>query len=213
MNNIQPPLAEPVLQLLQNQLANVILSAIPTAAEQSLTEQYLMSRLGLKLTSDNELSPDLQRFQQHFVLYHVLYRLQTHWLSLNKGFLSIGLAKVTLFKADLSAAVDLSERDGNSGRREYYSNWQHFYAMSEQLLDEYLQQFWQYFSQGAVSGATLSTEQAQQLLNLNPGFSLVQLKKAYRSQALLFHPDRAHGQSEKFIDIRQAYQLLLQQFH
>ena len=80
MSSIQPPLTEPVLQLLQNQLASLILSAIPDAPERSLTEQYLLSRLELKLTTDTELSPDLQRFQQHFVLYHLLYRLTAHYL-------------------------------------------------------------------------------------------------------------------------------------
>ncbi|WP_372625676.1 DNA-J related domain-containing protein [Arsukibacterium sp.] len=213
MSSMQPPLTEPVLQLLQNQLASLILSVIPDAPERSLTEQYLLSRLGLKLTSDAELSPDLQRFQQHFVLYHLLYRLQSEWHSANTGFLSIGLAKVTLLNTSHEAITALAEHDGNRSRAEYYSNWQNFYAMSEQLLDNYLRQFWQHFSKGAVTDTTLSVQQAQQLLKLVPGFSLAQLKKAYRTQALLFHPDRADGHTEKFRQIQQAYQQLLRQFH
>ncbi|MAD74345.1 MAG: hypothetical protein CML20_06045 [Rheinheimera sp.] len=213
MSSIQPPLTEPALQLLQNQLASLILSAIPDAPERSLTEQYLLSRLGLKLTTDTELSHDLQRFQQHFVLYHLLYRLQTEWRSANEGFLSIGLAKVTLISACRETANPMAEHDDNQSKAEYYSNWHNFYAMSEQLLDSYLRQFWQHFSKGAVTETVLSTEQAQKLLNLHPGFSQAQLKKAYRTQALLFHPDRASGHTEKFRQIQQAYQQLLRQFH
>ncbi|WP_082122488.1 DNA-J related domain-containing protein [Arsukibacterium sp. MJ3] len=205
----QPPLTKPVLQLLQNQLSSLILSAIPVATDQSLTEQYLLSRLGLKLTMDTELNPDLQRYQQHFVLYHLLYRLQTEWLITGEGFLSIGLAKVTLLTTDSPASHELAEQNDNSSRREYYTNWQNFYAMSEQLLDDYLQQFWQRYSKGEVNTALLSAEQAQQCLQLNPCFTLTELKKAYRRQALLLHPDRASGDAKKFRQIQQAYQQLL----
>jgi hypothetical protein len=205
----QPPLTKPVLQLLQNQLASLLLSAIPAAKDKSLTEQYLLSRLGLKLTMDTELSPDLQRFQQHFVLYHLLYRLQTEWLTTGEGFLSICLAKVTLLTTDSPASHELAEHNDNSSRREYYINWQNFYAMSEQLLDDYLQQFWQRYSNVEVNTALLSAEQAQQCLQLNPDFTLTELKKAYRRKALLLHPDRASGDVEKFRQIQQAYQQLL----
>ncbi|WP_019675370.1 DNA-J related domain-containing protein [Arsukibacterium perlucidum] len=177
-----------------------------------MTEQYLMSRLGLKLSTDNELSPDLQRFQQHFVLYHLLYQLQTEWLVTGEGFLNIGLAKVTLLKAELTDTSLLAEGSDNTSRRDYYLNWQNFYAMSEQLLDDYLQQFWQFYSKDSVVKYQLTASQAEKLLQLTPGFSLSQLKKAYRSQALLCHPDRAEGNSAKFIQIRQAYQLLLRLF-
>lgn len=208
----QPPLTEPVLQLLKNQLSSLIHAAMPETSDQTLTEQYLMSRLGLKLSTDNELSPDLQRFQQHFVLYHLLYQLQTEWQVTGEGFLNIGLAKVTLLKAKLADTSLLAKGSDNTSRRDYYLNWQNFYAMSEQLLDDYLQQFWQFYSKDSVVKYQLTASQAEKLLQLTPGFSLSQLKKAYRSQALLCHPDRAEGNSAKFIQIRQAYQLLLRQF-
>ena len=208
----QAPLTEPVLQLLKNQLSSLIHAAMPETSDQTLTEQYLMSRLGLKLSTDNELSPDLQRFQQHFVLYHLLYQLQTEWQVTGEGFLNIGLAKVTLLKAKLADTSLLAEGSDNTSRRDYYLNWQNFYAMSEQLLDDYLQQFWQFYSKDSVVKYQLTASQAEKLLQLTPGFSLSQLKKAYRSQALLCHPDRAEGNSAKFIQIRQAYQLLLRQF-
>lgn len=216
MTITQPPLTEPVLQLLKNQLASLIHSAKPETRDYTLTEQYLMSRLGLKLITDSELSPDLQRFQQHFVLYHLLYRLQKEWLATGEGFLSIGLAKISLLDiGSANTAIQAVDTD-NLSRREYYTDWQNFYAMSEQLLDNYLQQFWQFYSKGDRDEPQLSPAQAEALLLLTPGFSLAQLKKAYRSQALLYHPDRhsdrTNGHAARFIQIRQAYQLLLRQF-
>ncbi|MDX1536653.1 DNA-J related domain-containing protein [Arsukibacterium sp.] len=211
MSLSQPPLTEPVLQLLKNQLAGLIHSAIADTDDHTLTEQYLMSRLGLKLCTDTELSPDLQRFQQHFVLYHLLYRLQTDWLATGEGFLDIGLAKVRLVSSAAADPMALAMQSDNNGRREYYSDWQNFYAMSEQLLDEYLRQFWQHYRKNSDDKTQLSAEQAQQLLKLQPGFTLAELKKAYRSQALLAHPDRASGNAEKFRQIQRAYQSLLRQ--
>ena len=212
MPHTQPPLTEPVLQLLKNQLASLIHSTIAESPDHTLTEQYLMSRLGLKLSSDSELSPDLQRFQQHFILYHLLYRLQTEWLATGDGILDIDLAKVTLRKTELDISSALAEHNDNSGRRDYYTNWQNFYTMSEQLLDDYLQQFWQFYSNGSAVEHELSHSKAMALLQLQSDFSLAQLKKAYRSQALLSHPDRQAGNQAKFIQIRQAYLLLLRQF-
>ncbi|MBV2128858.1 DNA-J related domain-containing protein [Arsukibacterium indicum] len=211
MTDCQPPLTEPVLQLLKNQLASLILSALSDSKDHSLTEQYLMSCLGLKLSTETEISPDLQRFQQHFVLYHLLYRLQTEWLATGEGLLDIGLAKVRFVSAASACPTALNVSKDNSSRREYYTNWQNFYAMSEQLLDEYLTQFWQHYSKGQVDPAQLSAQQAQHLLKLQPGFTLTDLKRAYRSQALLLHPDRSTGNAEKFRQIQQAYQQLLQQ--
>ncbi|SNY46506.1 DnaJ domain-containing protein [Arsukibacterium tuosuense] len=216
MTLTQAPLTKPVLQLLKNQLASLIHSAMSANRVDTLTEQYLMSRLGLKLSTDSELSPDLQRFQQHFVLYHLLYRLQTEWLATGEGFLSIGLAKVSLLDTGSANTAILAADTDNRSRREYYTDWQNFYAMSEQLLDDYLQQFWQFYSKGERDEPQLSPAQAEELLQLTHGFNLAQLKKAYRSQALLYHPDRhtdrTKGNAAKFIRIRQAYQLLLRQF-
>lgn len=212
MISAQAPLTEPVLQLLKNQLASLIQSGIADSCDNTLTEQYLMSRLGLKLSSDTELSPDLQRFQQHFVLYHLLYRLQTEWLTRGEGFLSIGLAKVCWYQAASAGSSELAAHSDNASRRDYYMDWQNFYVMSEQLLDDYLQRFWQFYHRNAVEKSTLSMAQAEALLQLSAGYNLTQLKKAYRSQALQAHPDRTAGNAADFIKIRQAYLLLLRQF-
>lgn len=199
------PLTEPVLRLLQSQLLNIICMA-PVEAAEPIEEQYLLNRLGLKLQSEAEISADLARFQQHFVLYHLLFRLQSELLELNQGYLCIGLAKVQLL--DPSA---MPEAQGQDSRRNYYMNWQNFYQMTEQLLDQHLNDFWQQLVTPQPSTCPLAHAESLVLLQLPENFSLKQLKRAYRSKALRLHPDRG-GEQQQFILLRQAYQQLLQQF-
>jgi hypothetical protein len=200
------PLTEPVLRLLQSQLLNIILSG-PVAATEPIEEHYLLHRLGLKLQHEAELSEDLARFQRHFVLYHLLYRLQAELLALDQGYLHISLAKVQLLaNSDRPESADLDSQ------RQYYMNWQNFYLMTEQLLEQQLDAFWHYFASGKTANLVhLSDSDAIGLLQLNPVFTLAQLKKAYRTQALQQHPDRG-GSAAQFIALRQAYQQLLQRF-
>ena len=204
MTTPNPPLAEPILCLLQGQLSSLILAHTPSHSV--IEEQYLQQRLGLKLQQDIVISADLQLFQQHFVLYHLLYRLQQDLLQLRQGFLRIDLAKVQFLP--MSDAPQLSN---DASRRDYYSNWQHFYAMTEQILDQQLNAFWQFVGQQHSAGDHVSSSDALSLLQLSPDFSLLQLKKAYRAKALQLHPDRG-GDQQQFILLRQAYQQLLRQF-
>ena len=198
------PLTEPVLALLQGQLLSLLCTA-PVNAGQLIEEQYLLSRLGLKLHSETPLSEDLVRFQQHFVLYHLLYRLQQQLLELQQGYLSIELAKVYLLP--LSQAP---ESGGQDSRRQYYLNWPNFYQMTEQLLDQHLSEFWQQLISPRANSCPLAFADALALLQLPENFTLMQLKKAYRSKALQMHPDRG-GEQQQFILLRQAYLQLLEQ--
>lgn len=197
------PLTEAVLTLLQNQLLNLV-SEPQTHAGEAIEEQYLLKRLGLKLQSDTVQSADLERFQLHFVLYHLLYRLQQQLLDLQQGYLQIGLAKVQLLPVSLCPVWNADD----DARRQYYLNWHNYYQMTEQMLEQHLNAFWQYFAKADAVAHPLNHAQAQALLELTHGFNLSQLKKAYRSKALKLHPDRG-GDAEQFILLRHAYQQLL----
>ena len=203
MTTYPPPLHEPVLRLLENQLAGLIQSHQPSG--QVIEEAYLQQRLGLKLQQEPRVSADLALFQQHFVLYHLLYRLQQSWLP-GSGYLHIMLAKVQLLPASKRP-----EADSDISRRQYYLDWQHYYEMTEQLLDAHLTAFWRYVSKGLPIDNAADIETARDLLALPENFTLTQLKKSYRTLALQQHPDRG-GDSQRFIVLSQAYQLLLTQF-
>ncbi|MEH8021385.1 DNA-J related domain-containing protein [Rheinheimera metallidurans] len=197
------PLAESILTLLQGQLHSLILAHQPENSV--IEEQYLLQRLGLKLQADEVISADLARFQQHFVLYHLLYRLQHSLILEQQIYLNIGLAKVQCL-----AISDAPEQQADASRRAYYLNWHNFYAMTEQILDQQLQAFWQNVNRQS-STTYIPTAEALNLLELDLSFNLLQLKKAYRVKALQLHPDRG-GDQQQFILLRQAYQQLLQKF-
>ena len=204
MTAFPPPLNEPLLGLLKNQLAAIIQRQ--SSATVPVEEASLLRQLGLKLQSEQPVSADLALFQQHFVLYHLLYRLQQDWQTQQVGYLHIALASVQLLPVQ---DRPLSEDD--CSRRDYYLNWQHFYQMTEHLLDEQLSAFWQYVAGRSHAVINMTTAQASATLNLPESFSLSQLKKAYRSLALQHHPDRG-GSEQQFILLTEAYQLLLQRF-
>ena len=199
------PLTEPVLNLLQNQLLNLVCES-PPDAEQAIEEQYLLKRLGLKLHCDTVRSEDMARFQQHFVLYHLLYRVQQQLLDSQQGYLSVELAKVRLLSVSHTPVSDAQD-----SRRQYYLNWHNFYQMTEQLLDQHLNAFWQNFAVSQSAQVALSEAEAKALLQLPAHFNFDQLKKAYRTKALQLHPDRG-GEAQQFILLRQAYQRLLHLF-
>ncbi|WP_273021188.1 DNA-J related domain-containing protein [Rheinheimera sp.] len=199
------PLTEPVLNLLQHQLLNLVCEP-QAVAGQAIEEQYLLKRLGLKLHSDIALSDDMSRFQLHFVLYHLLYRVQQQLLDLQQGYLSVELAKVRLLSVSQAPVSDVHD-----GRRQYYLNWQNFHHMTEQLLDQHLSAFWQHFAAPQSTRLMLSQAEAETLLQLPAHFNLAQLKKAYRTKALQLHPDRG-GDAQQFILLRHAYQQLLELF-
>lgn len=48
------------------------------------------------------------------------------------------------------------------------------------------------------------------ILGLRPGASLTEIKKAYRRLALRYHPDRGAQSTEKFLQISEAYEALLE---
>jgi hypothetical protein len=200
MTDTQAPLTAAILNLLQGQLESLILAYTP--ANSLIEEQYLLSRLGLKLHSDAQQSADLARFQQHFVLYHLLYRIQQHWLAQRHGYLAIGQAKLQLLP--LNEALP---PESDSGRQGYYLNWQNFYAMTEQLLDQHLDAFWQQLQRPVAPQKIMAHTEALALLGLPAAFTQQQLKKAYRSKALQLHPDRG-GEQQQFILLQQAYQQL-----
>lgn len=48
------------------------------------------------------------------------------------------------------------------------------------------------------------------ILGLRPGASLAEIKKAYRRLALRYHPDRSPQSTEKFLEVSEAYEALLE---
>ena len=54
----------------------------------------------------------------------------------------------------------------------------------------------------------MNRNDALNILGLKDGFSVFELKRSYRQEALKTHPDRKNGNAAKFIRIRRAYDIL-----
>ncbi|MDP4534847.1 DNA-J related domain-containing protein [Alkalimonas collagenimarina] len=196
---MQCPLPEPQLRLLRGQLEAIVLQS-----NEVQTEQSLLQKLGLHLTSAPS-DPQLALFQRHFIVQHLLYQLQLQWAEQQFAWLEIGLAKVQLHTYQAQQPTEYDQ-----GRAGYYLDWQHFYQMSSATLEQQLDDFWRYVQRPAEADP-LSLQQACQVLQLSWPCSLLQLKRQYRSLALQYHPDRG-GDGEQFLQVRQAYQRLRTEF-
>ncbi|MDP4527945.1 DNA-J related domain-containing protein [Alkalimonas delamerensis] len=198
---MQAPLPAPQLTLLQGQLETLLLQQSGVQ-----TEQALLQRLGLQL-SPVPADANHALFQRHFVLQHLLYRIQQQWLDDELAWLQIDLARVELLPYQ---GQQLSAED--QGRALWYLDWHNFYQMDAATLQQQLDAFWQHYaSQSSAPTPSFSHQQACSLLELDWPCDLTTIKRQYRSLALQHHPDRG-GDADSFVQIRMAYQQLRAEF-
>ncbi|RRJ82762.1 DNA-J related domain-containing protein [Aestuariirhabdus litorea] len=196
MESIDPldnPLRLAVLDLLRQQAAPV-------------SEHQLMSALTEEL--DALLGPDtgddlnLRLFRKHFLLMNALYQLQCSlaeegvWLAISA--LSISLGPRPPARASEEGALT---RAGDESLRQYYLDWHHFQQADAESVAELLASFWlRYRGQDRQ-------QQALEWLQLEALPSAEELTAAYRRLAARHHPDRG-GDAARFVEIREAYELL-----
>jgi len=189
------PLKIPILELL-NEL------------ELPVSEFELIQQLKRKLHPFPRLAENhsVELFRINFLVMNALYQLQQQLLQ-EKVYLSISPLAITLQplppmnpdERALSNQLDCS-------LSEYFLDWTHFEETGEQEVDALFQQFWNRFLNTEV------IENAYHTLAINPQSSWTDIQKAYRKQALLHHPDKG-GQTSRFIEIRQAYEVLKTNHH
>ena len=189
------PLKIPILELL-NEL------------ELPLTEYQLIQQIKLKLSTFPTLSEShsVALFQLNFLVMNALYQLQEELLQ-EHLYLSISPLKIDLqpLSSTCSETRALSQ-NLDSRLSEYFFDWSHFEDTGESEVEALLQQFWKYFLNNDL------TQRAYQTLAVSPDANWTEIKNAYRKQALRHHPDKG-GQSTRFIEIRQAYEVLKNRHH
>lgn len=144
----------------------------------------------------------LTMFQTHFRLMNGLYQLQQLWL-LEGLYLHISPLEIYL-EAKVEGASH-SYALNVSGLREFYLDWQHFEAATEDSVDQLLNDFWRTFAEGGVS----DDEQAKALavLELKAPQNFPAIKQQYRRLAMTHHPDRG-GDAERLQQINHAMAIL-----
>lgn len=184
------PLTAPIAQILRN-------------TPDGLSEYELLRQLafdGLNWDQTPDCTPDLLLFRKHFLIMNALYSLQpVLW---EEGYyLSISALKIELQTTSTNTNETLPSQPGDQAIREYYLDWGQFEQSSNESVDRLLNDFWQrYFSDD-------KTQDALTVLHLEAECSWSEIRNAYRRLAAKHHPDRG-GDSEQFILIREAYELL-----
>lgn len=152
----------------------------------------------------NNLDADPQKniFKRNFLLMNALFQLQQQVLPTKQLLIS-------------SLHIELLHQHSNSSvsphqpLRDYYLDWQNYDTEREEI-DTLLQRFWQQFSRYAKTSRVLESGQLKELTTawqLPQDYSIKELQKRWRQQALLHHPDK-QGCTSKFKTLQQQYEQL-----
>ncbi|WEJ61664.1 DNA-J related domain-containing protein [Thiomicrorhabdus lithotrophica] len=186
---------------------------------QSISEYELMRYLSEE--GFPEFKPDLDPltlFRSHFLLFHLLYRLQDQWFSENRGLLSIHTTDIHLQEIDLAAnSEDASQQDSlqapqvDDSIKSYYLDYSEFLNTQEDDVLRLIDDFW--IRMAGYSIQPIGEEvrlQAQQRLDLEGQTLSVQIvKQQFRCLCQKNHPDKG-GDPQIFRQICDAKEVLLQ---
>ncbi|PTY36485.1 hypothetical protein BGP77_04075 [Saccharospirillum sp. MSK14-1] len=166
-----------------------------------LSEFELIQRLDQEhgnLFPKPDLGDPLVLFQHHFILMHVLYRLQDQWWQSNRCLLDIGPLRIAIRPIGDGASQQLSS---TASLRDYYLNGNNLTRETSATVQDLLDGFWK---------RLLSEEQRPQALaelGLDPRADQKAIRTRYRQLANEHHPDKG-GDPETFRRIREAYEQL-----
>ncbi|MCW8905643.1 MAG: DnaJ domain-containing protein [Sedimenticola sp.] len=187
-----------------NPLIPPILHLLRTSPE-GLSEHQLIKQLQRDAAlEDDAMRGDLGLFQTHFLVMNALYQLQDELrgdgLLLQIDPLCVRLLPWAEGDSDADALLARDEP-----LRRYYLEWEHLQQTRESDVAKLLQRFWDRYY------AIERQAEALCLLGLTgeemPSWERIQ--RHYRLQAAKHHPDKG-GDSDRFIQIREAYELLRQ---
>lgn len=167
----------------------------------------------------SQFTPSLEPlalFRGHFLLFHLLYRLQDKWQQQNKGQLCIHTLEICLKpnqRALEQTTFALTESDEV---KRYYLDYNTFLSTQEQDVIDLIDQFWQSFGHQPVSPRSDSKteiDQAKQCLQITSDLTTETgskvVMKQFRALSQIHHPDKG-GEAEAFHAICHAKEVLLE---
>ena len=189
------PLKMDLLRLLKDQPQGVKIYDLLSGVDQEFMN-------ALVATDDYQLST----YRKNFLLMHTLYLLQEQLIQDNM-YLDIGQVEISLRPLHQNNAQKMASHS-ESKVRDYYYDWNNYFGTDRAQVDELLQMFWQRYHK-LDSFNVNNLYDALRCLGLDDSDSLTwrDIKKRYRELAHKMHPDRG-GSSEKFIELREAYEVL-----
>lgn len=160
----------------------------------------------------------LALFRSHFLLFHLLYRLQDKWRSEGVGQLVIHTLEINLLPLHDNLQQTAFALTENDEIKRYYLDYQTFLTTQEQDVIDLITQFWQSFGTQPTFPTSVSEQamtDAKHCLNITQPLTeetanLVIIQQ-FRKLSQKHHPDKG-GDAETFHAICQAKELLLSQF-
>ena len=174
------------LQSLQHFLLET-LQAFPEGIREYDLIQCLSQQENVLLNTD-PFRDHLSLFQTHFLLFHVLYRLQQEVVNTKAFSLEISSLLIQLKPYQASTTGQLNRHDP---LRDYYLDIDQLQNTNQQDVTELLDSFWRRFAGLENRGNALL------ILGLEDPVSDTDIKLQYRRLAMQHHPDRG-GEAEVF---------------
>ena len=180
----------------------------------------LLKKAPYRFFDEDALRDPLVLFKTHFVLFHVLYKLRHYWRRVDEGELSIHALNIKLVAKQ---SIVEKKRDGTVYRAQleevdtladYYLDWSNFENADRNSVDNLLDEFWQRMAGEKITVVQPGEiDEAHQLLGLceEGTMTLALLKRAYKKNLQLVHPDKG-GEQEKAQNVIHAYHVLLQYY-
>jgi len=141
-------------------------------------------------------------FGKNFLVMNGLYQLQHQLLSEHDLYLSISPMDIHIqLGARVVGSNDVA-RDASLAS--YYLDWNNLMQTTEQDVAELLADFWRRVT------STEKVDWAASVLGVILPLQKGAVVSAYRAQVSITHPDKG-GSHEAFVEVRQAYEILLAQ--
>lgn len=186
--------------LLQHEIKNFI-----DSQSQGFNEFELMKHLEThnECIKSVDGTDELSLFKKHFLIMNALYKLQDCYWEEDGTQLNISATRIFLKKCTGGdTSVHPSTDNSNAKLKEYYLEWSNLIEMSQQSVEQLLDEFWiKYYAIDKRSDAL-------KLLGLSAQASHKEIKTKFKNLAARHHPDKG-GDADTFIQIRNAYEILI----
>ncbi len=147
---------------------------------------------------DESLTQALSLFHMHFLLYHLLYRLQHHLSLKQQGILEIQALQICLYPYAVQHKDTLCLADPVAN---YYADFRPWHTTTEENVQDKLNYFW------TLMATRDDKQRALETLNLTEPVTYPQIKQRYRRLAMQLHPDQG-GDTAAMQRLNQAFRIL-----
>lgn len=153
----------------------------------------------------------IEMFQSHFLLFHLLYRLQDQWRMKNMGQLNIHTLCIELVELTPNNPEKVPSLVRKDSLRDYYLDFNAFLETQTEDVIALMDSFWKGFTTHAIASKQLA--EAKQTLEIDAEcFDAQKVRHQYRKLSQRHHPDKG-GCNEKFLQLGNARETLLKHLH